>query len=104
MSELGLMGIPWEEKYGGNGMDTLALVIAIEELGKECASTAATMMAHTSLGTGPIAIFGTDKQKEKYLPNLASNNGVINLSNMLSVVCPRTKSSTGMCSKSSKLS
>ena len=72
MSELGLMGIPWEEKYGGNGMDTLALVIAIEELGKECASTAATMMAHTSLGTSPIAIFGTDKQKEKYLPELAS--------------------------------
>jgi alkylation response protein AidB-like acyl-CoA dehydrogenase len=66
------MGIPWEEKYGGNGMDSLALVIAIEELGKECASTAATMMAHTSLGTGPIAIFGTDRQKEKYLPALAS--------------------------------
>ena len=58
MAELGLMGIPWDEKYGGNGMDTLALVIAIEELGKECASTAATMMAHTSLGTSPIAIFG----------------------------------------------
>jgi len=72
MAELGLMGIPWEEKYGGNGMDTLALVIAIEELGKECASTAATMMAHTSLGTGPIAIFGTEEQKEKYLPDLAS--------------------------------
>ena len=72
MSELGLMGIPWEEKYGGNGMDTLALVIAIEELGKECTSTAATMMAHTSLGTSPIATFGTDKQKEKYLPDLAS--------------------------------
>jgi alkylation response protein AidB-like acyl-CoA dehydrogenase len=72
MAELGLMGIPWEEKYGGNGMDSLALVIAIEELGKECASTAATMMAHTSLGTGPIAIFGTDRQKEKYLPALAS--------------------------------
>jgi len=72
MSELGLMGIPWEEKYGGNGMDTLALVIAIEELGKECTSTAATMMAHTSLGTSPIATFGTEKQKEKYLPNLAS--------------------------------
>ena len=72
MANLGLMGIPWEEKYGGNGMDTIALVIAIEELGKECPSTAATMMAHTSLGTGPIAIFGTDKQKEKYLPDLAS--------------------------------
>ena len=72
MAELGLMGIPWDEKYGGNGMDTLALVIAIEELGKECASTAATMMAHTSLGTSPIAIFGTDQQKEKYLPDLCS--------------------------------
>ena len=72
MAELGLMGIPWEEKYGGNGMDTLALVIAIEELGKECASTAATMMAHTSLGTSPIAIFGTEEQKEKYLPDLCS--------------------------------
>ena len=72
MAKLGLMGIPWEEKYGGNGMDTLALVIAIEELGKECASTAATMMAHTSLGTSPIAIFGTDEQKEKYLPDLCS--------------------------------
>jgi len=72
MAELGLMGIPWDEKYGGNGMDTLALVIAIEELGKECASTAATMMAHTSLGTAPIAIFGTDEQKEKYLPDLCS--------------------------------
>ena len=72
MAELGLLGIPWDEKYGGNGMDTLALVIAIEELGKECASTAATMMAHTSLGTSPIAIFGTEEQKEKYLPDLCS--------------------------------
>ena len=72
MSELGLMGIPWDEKYGGNGMDTIALVIAIEELGKECASTAATMMAHTSLGTTPIAVFGTDEQKAKYLPDLCS--------------------------------
>ena len=66
------MGIPWDEKYGGNGMDTIALVIAIEELGKECASTAATMMAHTSLGTTPIAVFGTDEQKTKYLPDLCS--------------------------------
>ncbi len=72
MAELGLMGIPWEDKYGGNGMDTIALVIAIEEIRKECASTAATMMAHTSLGTATIAIFGTDEQKEKYLPNLCS--------------------------------
>ena len=72
MSDLGLMGIPWDQKYSGTGMDTRALVIAIEELGKECASTAATVMAHTSLGTAPIAIFGNDHQKDKYLPLLAT--------------------------------
>ena len=72
MAELGLMGIPWEDKYGGNNMDTLSLVIAIEEIGKVCASTAATMMAHTSLGTAPIVLFGTEEQKEKYLPKLAT--------------------------------
>jgi len=71
MSELGLMGIPWDQRYSGTGMDIRALVIAIEEIGKECASTAATMMAHTSLGTAPIAIFGDEYQKKKYLPPLA---------------------------------
>ena len=76
MAELGLMGIPWEEKYGGIGMDTLAVVIAIEELGKVCCSTAATLMAHISLGTAPIAIFGTEEQKEKYLPSLASGEKI----------------------------
>ena len=76
MAELGLMGIPWEEKYGGTGMDTLALVIAIEELGKVCCSTAATLMAHTSLGTAPIVIYGTEEQKEKYLPGLASGEKI----------------------------
>ena len=57
MADLGLMGIPWEQKYGGTGMDTMALVIAIEELGRICPSTAATMMAHTSLGSAPISAF-----------------------------------------------
>ena len=76
MAELGLMGIPWEEKYGGTGMDTLALVIVIEELGKVCPSTGATIMAHTSLGTAPIAMFGTEEQKEKYLPGLASGQEI----------------------------
>ena len=56
MSDLGLLGIPWHEKYGGNGMDTLSLVIAIEEIGKVCTSTAVTMMAHTSLGLSLIHI------------------------------------------------
>ena len=76
MAKLGLMGIPWAEKYGGTGMDTLALVIVIEELGKVCPSTGATVMAHTSLGTAPIAMFGTEEQKEKYLPGLASGQKI----------------------------
>ena len=74
MAELGLMGIPWDESYGGIGMDTLALCIAIEEIGAACPSTAATMMAHTSLGTAPIAIFGNEGQKSKYLPDLCSGS------------------------------
>ena len=76
MAELGLMGIPWDEKYGGTGMDTMALVIAIEEIGKVCPSTSATMMAHTRLRTAPIAIFGTEEQKERYLPGLASGKKI----------------------------
>ncbi len=72
IAELGLMGIPWDEKYGGGGMDTLSLVIVIQELAKACVSTAATVMAHTSLGTGPFQYFGTKLQKEKYLSKLAS--------------------------------
>ena len=72
MGKLGLLGIPWLEQYGGYGMDTLALVIAIEELGKVCTSTAATMMAHTSLGSAPIYLFGTEEQKNKYIPALSS--------------------------------
>ena len=71
LAELGLMGIPWDTKYGGGGMDTLSLVITIEELAKVCVSTAATLMAHTSLGTGPFHYFGNQEQKEKYLSRLA---------------------------------
>ena len=76
MAALGLMGIPWSDKYGGTNMDTLSLVIAIEEIGKVCASTAATMMAHTSLGTAPIVAFGTEKQKDKYLPDLVTGRKI----------------------------
>ena len=72
LSSLGLMGIPWDTKYGGGGMDTLSLIITIEELAKVCVSTAITLMAHTSLGTGPFHYFGTEKQKQKYLTKLAS--------------------------------
>lgn len=72
MSELGLMGIPIPEEYNGIGMDTIGYVAAIIELAKEDASIAITMAAHTSLGAYPILIAGNKKQKEKYLPFLAS--------------------------------
>ena len=72
IKDLGLMGIPWDAKYGGGGMDTLSLVIVINEIAKVCVSTAATLMAHTSLGTGPFQYFGTSEQKEKYLSKLAN--------------------------------
>ena len=72
LSELGLLGIPWDPEYGGGGMDMLSLVITIEELAKVCVSTAVTLMAHTSLGTGPFSYFGTPEQKKKYLSKLAT--------------------------------
>ena len=72
MAELGLMGIPIAEEYGGAGMDTVAYAAAVLELAKVDASVAITMAAHTSLGSLPIAIAGTEEQKQKYLPKLAS--------------------------------
>jgi len=72
MAELGLMGIPVPEEYGGAGMDYVAYVTAVHELGKVCASTAITMAAHTSLGTTPILLAGSEEQKKKYLTPLAS--------------------------------
>ena len=72
MSELGLMGIPIPEENGGAGMDMVAYAAAVMELAKVDASVAITMAAHTSLGTMPIAISGTEEQKQKYLPKLAS--------------------------------
>jgi alkylation response protein AidB-like acyl-CoA dehydrogenase len=72
MAELGLMGIPIPEGYGGAGGDTLAYAIAIEELTRVDSSVAITVAAHTSLGTMPIFLFGSDEQKERWLPDLAS--------------------------------
>ncbi len=72
MAKMGFLGIPISEKYGGVGAGTLTYVLAVEEVSKVCASTGVTISAHTSLGTWPIEAFGTDKQKEKYLPQLAS--------------------------------
>lgn len=72
MGELGLLGIPVPEKYGGAGMDTIAYTAAVIELAKVDASLAITMAAHTSLGTMPIVLFGSEEQKLKYVPDLAS--------------------------------
>ncbi len=71
-AELGLMGIPIPAEWEGAGADTLAYAIAIEELARVDQSFAITVAAHTSLGTQPINLFGTDEQKRRWLPQLAS--------------------------------
>ena len=72
LAELGLMGIPIPEEYGGAGGDTLSYAIAIEELTRVDSSVAITVAAHTSLGTMPILLFGSEEQKREWLPELAS--------------------------------
>ena len=72
MGEIGLLGIPVAEEFGGVGMGTLEYVMAVEEISKACASTGVTISAHTSLCCWPIEHFGTQEQKEKYLPDLAT--------------------------------
>jgi short/branched chain acyl-CoA dehydrogenase len=72
LAELGLMGIPLPEEYGGAGGDTLSYAIAVEELTRVDSSVAITVAAHTSLGTMPICLFGTEEQKREWLPDLAS--------------------------------
>lgn len=72
MGELGLLGIPWPEELGGAGLDLLSYMIVIEELAKVDASHGLTVSAHTTLGTSPIYRFGTESQKQRYVPLLAS--------------------------------
>ena len=72
LAELGLMGIPIPEEYGGAGGDTLAYAIVIEELTRVDSSVAITVAAHTSLGTMPFLLYGTEEQKREWLPDLAS--------------------------------
>ena len=71
MAELGLMGIPFPEELGGAGGDTLAYAIAVEQLARIDSSVAITLAAHTSLGTMPIYLFGTEEQKQQWIPPLA---------------------------------
>ncbi|UCG28813.1 MAG: acyl-CoA dehydrogenase family protein [Bacteroidales bacterium] len=72
MGELGFFGMCLPEKYGGQNLDTLSYIIAVEELARVDGSQAATLAAHNSLGILPIFEFGTDEQKEKYLPGLCT--------------------------------
>src|SRR3954471_23567377 len=71
-AEIGLMGIPYDEEYGGGGADNLAYALAIEELARVDSSVAITLAAHISLGTYPIYAFGDEEQKREWMPRLTS--------------------------------
>lgn len=71
MGELGIMGLPWPEEYGGAGADTVCYAIATEEISRACGSHGLSYAAHVSLGSSPIYLFGTEEQKMKYLTPLA---------------------------------
>jgi short/branched chain acyl-CoA dehydrogenase len=72
LAGLNLMRIPFPEEYGGGGGDTLAYVLAVEELTRIDSSVAITLCAHTSLGTQPIWLFGSEEQKREWMPQLCS--------------------------------
>jgi short/branched chain acyl-CoA dehydrogenase len=72
LGKLNLMGIPFPEEYGGGGGDTLAYALAVEELTRVDSSVAITLCAHTSLGTQPIYLFGSEAQKREWMPQLCS--------------------------------
>ncbi|MBE3551677.1 MAG: acyl-CoA dehydrogenase [Kyrpidia tusciae] len=76
MGELGFLGIPFPEEYGGAGGDTVSYALAVEEIGRACASTGLSYAAHISLGSYPIYAFGTEAQKKEYLVPLAQGEGL----------------------------
>ncbi|MBW8348137.1 acyl-CoA dehydrogenase family protein [Bacillus sp. IITD106] len=76
LAELGLMGLPFPQKYGGAGADTISFAIVTEELSRACGSTGITYSAHISLGAAPIYLFGTEEQREKYLVPLCTGKSL----------------------------
>ena len=76
LGKLGLMGIPHPQEYGGGGADTLSYAIAVEELARIDSSVAITLAAHTSLGTWPIYAFGTEEQKQEWMPKLCAGQAL----------------------------
>lgn len=75
MGGVGLLGLAVPEEYGGTGVDNVSAAIAIEELGWGCGSTALAIAAHNTLGCGPVANYGSEELKQKYLPNAVSGKG-----------------------------
>lgn len=76
LGEMGIMGLPFEETYGGAGSDTISFAIVTEELSKACASTGITYSAHISLGGAPLHLFGTKEQKEKFLTPICTGESL----------------------------
>src|SRR4051794_9770530 len=72
MPDLGLTGLQVPEEYGGAALDTVSTAIAIEELGRACGSTALSLAAHNGLCCAPISKWGSEAQKQRYLPRLTS--------------------------------
>ena len=76
LGDLGMMGLPFPEEYGGAGADTVSFAIVVEELSRACGSTGITYSAHVSLGGAPINMFGTKEQKEKYLTPICTGESL----------------------------
>src|SRR5699024_11361192 len=76
MGELGLLGLPFPEEYGGSAADTISYALAVEEIGKVCGSTGLSYAAAVSLGASPINMFGTEEQKQVFLKPLAEGKAL----------------------------
>lgn len=76
LGELGMLGLPFPEEYGGAGADTVSFAIVTEELSRACASTGITYSTHISLGGAPINLFGTEEQKQKYLTPICTGESL----------------------------
>jgi alkylation response protein AidB-like acyl-CoA dehydrogenase len=76
LADMGMMGLPFPEQYGGGGADTISFAIVVEELSRVCGSTGITYSAHISLGGAPLNLFGTEEQKQKYLTPICTGESL----------------------------
>jgi alkylation response protein AidB-like acyl-CoA dehydrogenase len=76
LAEMGMMGLPFPEEYGGGGADTVSFAIVVEELSRVCGSTGITYSAHISLGGAPLYLFGTEQQKQTYLTPICTGESL----------------------------